>query len=394
MSSNSIHSDRTRLLIGSKRFDKGPFFHFYDNESIVYGVYAGRFYPIYLGNDNEDMYWALRQRAVLYDVPEKPIQIDGPQVVEFLEKIFSRKIANMNVGRGRYAIACNEDGGLFMDGILFRLEENRFWYVQPDGALETWLMAHKSGYDVNISDPHSRVIQIQGPKSLEVINAVTKGAVDENLKYYQSGFFKIADQEVYISRTGWTSERGYEIYTQGDKTNCEKLWNELISKGKPLGMEVDGILSMETRRIEAGIMDNITDFDITMNPFDAGLGALVDLDKPDFIGKEALVKISQSQNGKKIFGIICKDGFKYKAKLFDQSQKEIGYLSASVFSPTLKTNIAYARFYEAGHWLDQEGITVENTDGGKSSCSIVDLPFYDKEKAIPKGKDTTIPERV
>ena len=99
------------------------------------------------------MYWALRQRAVLYDVPEKPIQIDGPQVVEFLEKIFSRKVANMNVGRGRYAIACNEDGGLFMDGILFRLEENRFWYVQPDGALETWLMAHKSGYDVNISIP-------------------------------------------------------------------------------------------------------------------------------------------------------------------------------------------------------------------------------------------------
>ena len=159
-------------------------------------------------------------------------------------------------------------------------------------------------------------------------------------------------------------------------------------------MEVDGILSMETRRIEAGIMDNITDFDITMNPFDAGLGALVDLDKPDFIGKDALVKISQSQKGKKIFGITCDDSFKYKAKLFDQSQKEIGYLSASVFSPTLKTNIAYARFYEAGHWLDQEGITVENTDGGKSSCSIVDLPFYDKEKAIPRGKDTSIPERV
>ena len=87
MSSNSIHSDRARLLIGSKRFDKGPFFHFYDNESVVYGVYAGRFYPIYLGNNNEDMYWALRQRAVLYDV--KKIKLT--EVVEFLEKIFSRK---------------------------------------------------------------------------------------------------------------------------------------------------------------------------------------------------------------------------------------------------------------------------------------------------------------
>ena len=121
--------------------------------------------------------------------------------------------------------------------------------------------------------------------------------------------------------------------------------DKLISKGEPLGMEVDGILSMETRRIEAGIMDNITDFDITMNPFDAGLGALVDLDKPDFIGKNALAKISQSQKGKKI--MVLPPAFKYKAKLFDHSQKEVGYLSASVFSPTLKTNIAYARFYES-----------------------------------------------
>ena len=391
--SNSIHSDRTSLLIGSKRFEKGPFFDFYHQEDVVYGVYAGRFYPVYMGKNNEDMYWALRQRSVLYDVPERPVQIEGPQVVEFLEKVFSRKIENLKVGRGRYAIACNEEGGLFMDGILFRLEENKFWYVQPDGALETWLMAHKTGFDVTITDPHSRVIQIQGPKSLDVIKAVTNGAVDENLKYYQSGFFEIAKQKVYVSRTGWTAELGYEIYTLGDQTDCKKLWDELISKGTPLGMEVDGILSMETRRIEAGIMDNMTDFDLSMNPFDAGMGALVDLDKPDFIGKDALIKISQNHHGKKIFGIICNDSFSYQAKLFDKSNTTIGYLSASVWSPTLKKNIAYGRFNESADWTQIEDISVENADGGKSPCAVVDLPFYDKQKDIPRGKDKNIPER-
>ena len=196
--SNSIHSDRTPLQIGSKRFEKGPFFDFYHNEKFIYGVYAGRFYPVFMDKNNEDMYWALRQRSVLYDVPERPIQIEGPQVVEFLEKVFSRKIENLKVGRGRYAIACNHDGGLFMDGVLFRLEEKKFWYVQPDGALETWLMAHQNGFDVTISDPHSRVIQIQGPKSLDVIKAVTNGAVDENLKYYQSGFFEMQNKNISI----------------------------------------------------------------------------------------------------------------------------------------------------------------------------------------------------
>ena len=394
MSNYSVHSDSSTLSIGRKRFEKGPFFDFYHKDDAVYSVYAGRFYPVNLGKNNEDMYWALRQKAVLYDVPERPVQIEGPQVVEFLEKVFSRKIENLKVGRGRYAIACNHDGGVFMDGILFRLEENKFWYVQPDGALEAWLMAHKPGFDVTVSDPHSRVIQIQGPISRQVMKAVTNGAVDENLKYYQSGFYEIAGQKVYISRTGWTSELGYEIYTLGSDTDNKKLWDELISKGSPLGMEIDGIMSMETRRIEAGIMDNMTDFDTSMNPFDVGMGALVDLDKPDFIGKQALIELSKNQNGKKVFGIICKDSFTYQSKIHDKDKTEIGYISAAVWSPTLQTNIAYGRFYSADNWSEINDISVQNSEGNMVECSVVDLPFFDKEKNIPRGKDTTIPERI
>ena len=90
-------SKSTTLPVGMKRFDKGPYFDFYHKDSNLYGVYAERFYPISLGNDVEEMYWNLRRKAVMYDVPEKPIQIEGPDAGKFLDKIFSRKISTMKV---------------------------------------------------------------------------------------------------------------------------------------------------------------------------------------------------------------------------------------------------------------------------------------------------------
>ena len=88
------------------------------------------------------------------------MEISGPDVLSFLEYIFARKISDLKQGHGRYAIACTHQGGVFMDGILFRLDDDRFWFVQPDGSLDTWLLAHKCDFDVHITDPHSRVLQI------------------------------------------------------------------------------------------------------------------------------------------------------------------------------------------------------------------------------------------
>ena len=196
---SSVFLDKSSTLpISDKRFDKGPFFNFYHKENNTYGVYADRYFAISVGNKISDSYWNLRRKAVMYDVPEKPIQIEGPQSEEFLDKIFCRKIKDMKVGRGKYAIACYEDGGIFIDGVLFRMEQNKFWYVQPDGPLETWLKAHQKNFEVTISDPNSRVIQIQGPISKDIISKLTNGEINDDFKYYHSGYFKIADQDVYI----------------------------------------------------------------------------------------------------------------------------------------------------------------------------------------------------
>ena len=379
----------TTLPVGVKRFDKGPYFDFYHKEDNLYGVYAERFYPISIGTNTEEMYWNLRRKAVMYDVPEKPIQIEGPQAGEFLDKVFSRKISTMKVGRGKYAIACYEDGGIFIDGVFFRLEENKFWYVQPDGPLETWLKAHQADYKVKISDPSSRVIQIQGPKSQEILFKLTNGSLDDSFKYYHSGFFEIAEQKVYISRTGWTAELGYEIYSLGKDTNYKKLWDTILEIGKPFGLVHDGILSMEIRRIEGGILDSNTDFDFSMNPYETGLGSLVDLSKDNFIGKKALEVLVQ-KTGKKLFGIISDEAFKYKSNISLSNNEIVGYLPASTWSPTLKKYIGYVRFNYSGKWTDFK-VKAEGIDKNLVDCEIVDLPFYDKEKKIPRGIDRNIP---
>ena len=380
--SNSIHSDTMNTVrISARRFETSPFEDRWMNPETVMGVYAGRYYSVFNGEDVNECYWALRRNAVLYDVPERPVEISGPDAVPFLERIFARRISTLKEGRGRYAIACAHSGHVFMDGILFKLSEDRFWYVQPDGALETWLIAHGDGFDVTVSDPHSRVLQIQGPRSLDIAKAASGGAIDDSMGYFHSGMFRIAGQEVYVSRTGWTGELGIEIYTQGDATNCGVLWDRLMEAGKPHGMIFGSISSMEIRRIEAGILDNGTDFDMSMTPFDAGLGAFVDLEKEGFIGRAALLEASRT---KRLFGLKCADAIPgYRNEIAD-GEDVVGTVTAGAWSPYLEAGIGYARFNAPGSWTGRT-LSVKTDGGAMRACEIVDLPFYDKDKLIPRG---------
>ena len=119
------------------------------------------------------------------------MEISGPDAVPFLETVLARRIHTLKSGRGRYAIACTPQGGVFMDGVLFKLADDRYWYVQADGSLETWLLAFSGGFDVSISDPLSRVIQIQGPASMDIMGAASDGAIDERMGYFHAGFFDL-----------------------------------------------------------------------------------------------------------------------------------------------------------------------------------------------------------
>jgi len=384
----SIHANIDQVVrISGRRFEQSPYLDCYASSDMVLGVYAGRFYPKFIGDDPAEKYWALRRKAAMYDVPERPIQIEGPDAIPFMERVFARKVATLKEGRGRYAIACTPDGGVFMDGVLFNLSEGRYWYVQPDGALETWLIAHSEGFDITISDPKSRVLQIQGPASLEIMRNASNGAIDENMGYFHAGFFDLGGQELYVSRTGWTGELGYEVYSQGDNTDYRRLWDHLMAIGEPHGMEFSASSSMEIRRLEAGILDNITDMDMSMTPFQAGLAPFIDMDKDDFVGREALVDADRRTL---LYGIKCKDVTPTMNNAVLNTSQPVGLVTAGAWSPYLETAIGYVRFNIPGDWAGQR-LSLQSSDGETYECEIVNLPFYDPEKKIARGLDKTIP---
>ncbi len=368
-----------RIYAGSGELS--PFHACYATDDIVLRVAAGRFYAHDNGDDHSAAYWRLRKHAVIYDVPERPVEITGPDVVAFLEMILTRKVSTLTTGRGRYTLACTHEGGLFMDGILFKLGENRFWFVQPDGALETWLLAHRQGFDVTVTDPRSRVLQIQGPKSFEIMQAATAGAISNSMGYFHSGFFTIDEQEVYVSRTGWTGELGFEIYTQGEQTDCPRLWDALMKAGAAHKLLFSSLRSMNIRRIEAGILDCGSDFDPTMTPSEAGLGQFVDTDKSDFIGQRAL---QREQPGCRIFGVKCIGVMPKAGFAVFENREQVGYITTGAYSPHLKAGIGYIRFKIAKDW-GGKNLALRSQDNEFHDCEVIALPFYDPNKEIPRG---------
>ena len=385
---SSIHADLgDTVRISARRFEQSPYLECYDTPEMVRGVYADRFYPMSVGENPADKYWTLRRRAVMYDVPERPVEISGPDALPFLEHVLSRPIGSLKEDRGRYAIACTPQGGIFMDGVLFHLGPDRYWYVQPDGALDTWFIAHSGGYDVSISDPKSRVIQIQGPASLDIMNRASGGQITKDMGYFHSGFFDLGGQQLYVSRTGWTGELGYEIYSQGASTDHPALWKHLVQAGEPYGMEFSGITSMEIRRVEAGILDNGTDMDMSMTPFQAGLEPFVDMDKPDFIGRAALVDADRRTL---LYGVKCTAGVPCMGDAVLDEDAVVGRVTAGAMSPYLECGIGYVRFQEPGDKIGAM-LSLRLSNGETVPCEITALPFYDPEKRIARGLDKTVP---
>ena len=380
--------DRNNTVgISGRRFEESPYVSRYDGPELVRGVYASRFFPIFNGEDPVEKYWILRRKALIFDVPEKPVEVSGPDAAAFLSRVLSRSVSTLAIGRGRYAIACTPQGGVFMDGVLFRLAEDRFWYVQADGAMETWFLAHSEGYDIVISDPRSRVIQIQGPASMEIMRAASAGRIGEDLRYFHSGFFDLGGQEVYVSRTGFTGELGYEIYSLGDTTDHLALWDHLMASGEPHGMEFSSTSSMTIRRIEAGILGNTTDIDTTMTPFEAGLAPFIDMEREDFVGRSALLHADRRPL---LHGLKCFAALPCVASTVLDGATPVGRMTMGVHSPTLECGIGYVRFNEPGDWTGRS-LHIRLPAGDVHPCEIVDLPFVDPEKRLVRGIDKPIP---
>ena len=270
------------------RYRKSPFFESTQRAGCkAYGIYNHMYIPDYYSDAHEE-YQSLINDVTLWDVSvERIVEITGPDASECINRLTPRDLTKCAVGQGKYVLITAEDGGIINEPVLLRLGENQWWLALSDSDAGLWARGYAvgSGLDVKVREPEVYPVQVQGPKSKDVMAALFGDAV-LGIRYYWTLETDLDGIPVVISRTGWTGELGFEVYTRAD-TDGPALWRHLLGAGAPFGLIHASLASMGIRRIEAGILDNGTDMDSRMTPFAAGIGKFVDFAKPAFIGKAA-----------------------------------------------------------------------------------------------------------
>ena len=348
-----------------------------------FSVYNHMYIPRDFGNPEQN-FWNLIEKSILCDVAvERQVEITGPDAYKFTQLLTPRDLSKLAVGQCKYVLITNNDGGILNDPVLLRLAENHFWLSLADSDVLLWAqgVAVNSGLNVKVSEPDVSPLQLQGPTSGEIMIKLF-GEDINNLKYYWLRELELDGIPLIVSRTGWSSELGYEIYLRdGSKGNI--LYEKIMEAGKEHGLQPGHTSSI--RRIEGGMLSYHADADINTNPFELGLDRLINLDSEiNFIGKDALKKIKQDGVKRKQVGLeLDCESLKGPNTTFwsiYKNRKNVGKITSAVYSPRLKKNIALAMI-EVNHSEIGNTLKVLINDA-EISCIIVEKPFYDPKKKI------------
>ena len=348
-----------------------------------FSVYNHMYIPRDFG-DPEQNFWNLVNEAILCDVAvERQVEITGPDASKFVQMLTPRDLSKLAVGQCKYVLITNAEGGILNDPILLRLDENRYWISLADSDVLFWAqgVAVHSGLDVHIHEPDASPVQLQGPRSMDIMK-VLFGEDIADMKYYWLRHLELDGMKLVVSRTGWSSELGYEIYLQ-DGSRGTELWDKIMAAGAPFGLKPGHTSSI--RRIEGGMLSYHADMDILTNPYELGLDRLVGVDADhDFIGKTALRNIRDHGVRRKQIGIVI-DGEKLNGPNTTfwpvlMSGAVVGKVTSAVYSPRLEQNIALAMVDVAAAEVGTK-LTVD-ASGGQRNAEVVEKPFYDPKKAI------------
>ena len=351
-----------------------------------YSLYNNRMTPERLNNVTDDeQYWAIRQKVIFRNTGELPIEISGPDAEKFANRVFARDVSRVKAGRCSYNFVLYHHGGMITDGVMLRLAEDKFWMAQADGELIKWYMANAQAFDVTVSDPNVWVTQVQGPRSMDVLRDVIDGDFPDPWRYFDIATVSIAGEEVIISRTGFSNELGWEFYLRPEN-DAQKIGNHIWEIGLKYGIILTGTPVFRARRIEAGLMGT-TEFDSTTTPFDAGLGHFVQMDKHDFIGREALEKADKRS---RTFGMRVLGGIAERGRTISIGDDLVGIVCSSTWSPYQECGVALVRMDDPAMGPSTE-VKVTGTDGKTYNAKLCSLPMYDSEGAIARGKNITIP---
>lgn len=349
-----------------------------------FSVYNHMYIPRDFGDPVQN-FWNLVNTAILCDVAvERQVEITGPDAAIFTQMLTPRDLSKMAVGQCKYVLITNADGGILNDPIVLRLAENHFWLSLADSDILLWAqgLAVYSGLDVTIREPDVSPLQLQGPNSGMIMQALFGDDILD-LRYFWLREVELDGIPLVVSRTGWSSELGYELYLR-DGNLGDVLWEKIMAAGAPYGLQPGHTSSI--RRVEAGMLSYHADMDAGTNPYELGLGRLVNLDTDaNFVGKEALARIKETGVSRKQIGLIIGGApLTGPNTVFWDVGKDgerIGKVTSAVYSPRLQQNIALA-LISAEHAVLGEYVDVD-LDGQTTSAEIVDRPFFDPKKELP-----------
>lgn len=349
----------------------------------AFSVYNHMYIPRDFG-DPEQNFWNLVNDAILCDVAvERQVEITGPDAAKFTQMLTPRDLSNLSIGQCKYILITNADGGILNDPILLRLGENHFWISLADSDVLLWAQGVNVhlGMDVAIREPDVSPLQLQGPKSGEVMKALFGESIID-LRYYWMRELDLDGIPLIVSRTGWSSELGYELYLR-DGSRGDELWEKIMAAGVPFGLKPGHTSNI--RRVEGGMLSYHADADINTNPYELGMDRLVNLDmEADFIGKAALRRIRENgvtrkQVGLRIEGIPLK-GPNTAFWAVSRNGKRVGKVTSAVHSPRLEQNIALAMVSaDCAEIGSQVEIAMPQ---GPARATLVDKPFFDPKKKL------------
>ena len=396
----------TELLI-STRVRKSPFWQLSHEAGCWRATIYNRVYHPrgYIKPEDGGMmaeYDALVNRVTMWNVAvERQIRVKGPDAEAFTNFVITRDATKIEPGNGKYAILCNDKGGILNDPVLLRLAEDEFWFSLSDSDLMLWLQGVNVAkkYDVTIDEIDVCPLQIQGPLS-EDLMAKLAGEELRDIPFYGLMETKIEGVDTVISQTGFTGEKGYEIYVRDAHENAEIVWNAVVEAGEEFGLQV--VAPALHRRIAAGILSWGQDMDFETSPFQVNLYYQVPRNKEaDYIGKEELERQRAVIDGgdfpfkMRMVGLIFggKQITDYAPDFWliaDTDGNDMGYITSPWWSPELDTNIALGwvpwASSEIGtklqvrlpdEYSESSGVAVEG--------EIVDVPF--RESVNPNKRE-------
>lgn len=324
---------------------------------------------------------AVRTKAGLFDISHMgEIFVEGKDAASFLDYALVGAASEIAVGRAKYSLICNEAGGILDDLIVYRLAETSYLVVANASNKDVVFGAFQkrlAGFDTEVRDESDSwvLLAIQGPKSVEILRAITSAPLSE-LKYYAISEAEIAGVNCLLARTGYTGEDGFEIYIP--VASAAKVFDAIMAGGSEHGLMPTGLACRDTLRLEAGMPLYGHEMNENVNPYQAGFGKVVRLDKPgDFVGKVALSKLSEVTPSQVLVGLVGEGKRAARAdyEVFQEgSDTAMGVITSGALSPTLGYPVAMG--YVNSDFSEPGTKVSVDVRGNQLSFEVVKLPFY------------------